>query len=834
MNSGVVVESGLSMTPGRDMMAVAVPDSLTSPWDQENTVPSSTGSGVGSSNNSGRGGGLTVTKLLARPKTSSSVRQLQLQQQQQQQQQNYVVGSRCSIQVLGEGYGYGSPQPLMHTQSQPLFHDRPRTSTLRVTADRGDRAGRTTPTLRERPGTSSSKERRTSGGLGVSSGKEIPLPVCTTLEIRSPGPDRQLLSISSKLRHRSGVGPRGMASLLGPTSRDRSAALLKELSLSFGVTPSSTRVGPTSPFKDCLREKWSHLSREPSYSEMPGGGGIDDDGSASSETYILVNGAKESPDTSPSPTAENHRHHQQRKASTPAGSDVVDGRSERFRTLSFFREHLQDTWRPSEVARADSVDLSDRSASSNRGQRSSRPSTVKRSRSSPSVPVSEVAASAAASNAGVIDSGRSSKNEKALTTPRIITINRVPSATGEKKRRKKKRMASATPPSNRDVNMVPNHRDVSTPIGEERLKPVSVVRSLSVSSTNTISTTTTSTTALTLPLSRSRGLGVPTEAVLASAFCIELGSTERLTNKSPLPGDIPGNVTTFEMDITPVHVASTLPSPRSRTVSQVSDLHRPVSVKDDVTLLHYSLDGQSEQAGDPKDVHRDGLESAVRGRLSPDKKRCDLPAKLHDHPELPTHGVEVTHQVSSDSVNERTRHDSLTHSRKPSHDKVKEAIKGGVHRAASEEEVEDDHQQGAPPTRPSRTITQEELTAIMKAKPDDFLHYFEEAGVLVEQSNALVHGLVHLADKTYHSRGEHVDTHVKSHEELKVRERKHAEDAVDIPLQSLDFRTSVGQGHSQHDPGHFVVTQFTENGHKDLELNVPVAVECSDGSNSDR
>jgi hypothetical protein len=139
------------------------------------------------------------------------------------------------------------------------------------------------------------------------------------------------------------------------------------------------------------------------------------------------------------------------------------------------------------------------------------------------------------------------------------------------------------------------------------------------------------------------------------------------------------------------------------------------------------------------------------------------------------------------------------------------------------------------------------MTAIIKSKPDDFLHYFEEVGVLVEQNKALIHGhaphieghalhtdkhTLHIEKHALHTE-RHVGEAVDNNRGVLVldHERTNSKETTDIAGQhaTSEFRTPVSE-RFQPDPGHFVVSHSTENGHTDLEVTVPVAVECSDDS----
>ena len=137
-----------------------------------------------------RQGGLTVTKLTTRPKTSVGARPTSVR---------YVCGPKSSITVLGDRM---TPDRC-----------RPRTSVSK--RERSERVG------------SGSQERN-----GPRDTRELLLPICTTNTVRFSGADRELLGITTPTRLKSAGGPRPLSFM---SSRDRSAALLKELSLSLSL-----------------------------------------------------------------------------------------------------------------------------------------------------------------------------------------------------------------------------------------------------------------------------------------------------------------------------------------------------------------------------------------------------------------------------------------------------------------------------------------------------------------------------------------------------------------------------------------------------------------------
>ncbi|KAK7501067.1 hypothetical protein BaRGS_00007552 [Batillaria attramentaria] len=162
--------------------------------------------------------GLMVTKLMTRPKTSFAGRPTSLR---------YIYGSKSSSALLGEKL---TPE-----------RTRPKSCVPRRKRDS------------ERPA-SSSKERSV-----PREAKELSLPICTTRATRFTGAEKEILAITTPTRRWSSAGGRrAMSSLLA--SRDRSAALLRELSVSLSLTISKS--GPAPGVQDSVKEKWSVFSKE--------------------------------------------------------------------------------------------------------------------------------------------------------------------------------------------------------------------------------------------------------------------------------------------------------------------------------------------------------------------------------------------------------------------------------------------------------------------------------------------------------------------------------------------------------------------------------------------
>lgn len=510
MNTVLEVEAG-PLGPAHDVVVVP-PDagqSLAMPiWEGETetittsaTVNATSAAATTTTTLTGGSAGLMASKLLTRPKTSSSThRHPSLQ---------YMYGSRCSIQVLGERLSQSQPHPQPQPQLQ--LQERPKTSVVRIRD-------------KERSGTSV-RERL---GFVAVQGKELPLSICTTRESRPPMAEKDILSITTKLRNRSAVGARSIASLIGPTSRDRSAALLKELSLSLSLTSSYARGRPTSPFKECLREKWRSLSKD---GPLP---------TTAEKDRPLT------PVKSP-PCSEANGE----TSSTPSvdGSQCCGRRTpktERSKALSYFRD-LRESWARSSTPSKDSGESTRRSSLSvkdSSARSSKQRGSAKRTRSSANV--LNVSASGS-------ESHKSPRKELSvaltkdvvLASPRIITINRIPSASSKESRTRSRQTADSSATAKPSPKLTLSiHGAPPTPRGGE--------------------------------------------AVVSPSSCCS--SKERL-DESPSQGEAPCKVTSFDMAISPV-TESVPGRPRTSSIASEATLAQPVSVQDDAVLTLCAL-GQS-------------------------------------------------------------------------------------------------------------------------------------------------------------------------------------------------------------------------------------------------
>lgn len=512
MNTVLEVEAG-PLGPAHDVVVVP-PDagqSLATPiWEGE-TASITTSAAVNATSAAatttttttltGGSAGLMASKLLTRPKTSSSThRHPSLQ---------YMYGSKCSIQVLGERLSQSQPHPQPQPQLQ--LQERPKTSVVRIRD-------------KERSGTSV-RERL---GFVAVQGKELPLPICTTRESRPPGAEKDILSITTKLRNRSAVGARSIASLIGPTSRDRSAALLKELSLSLSLTSSCARGRPTSPFKECLREKWRSLSKD---GPPPTAAGKDRPLTpVKSPPCSEANG-----ETSSIPSVDGSQCSGRR---TP--------KTERSKAMSYFRD-LRESWARSSTPSKDSEESTRRSSLSvkdSSARSSKQRGSAKRTRSSGNVLNVSVSGS---------ESHKSPRKELSvapmkdvvLASPRIITINRIPSASSKESRTRSRQRADSS------ATAIPSPK-------------------------------------LTLSIHGAPPTPQGGEGVVSPSSCCS--SKERL-DESPSQGEAPCKVTSFDMAISPV-TESVPGRPRTSSIASEATLAQPVSVQDDAVLTLCAL-GQS-------------------------------------------------------------------------------------------------------------------------------------------------------------------------------------------------------------------------------------------------
>ncbi|XP_070194186.1 serine-rich adhesin for platelets-like [Littorina saxatilis] len=597
MSTAVDLDPGPSLGHGQNVVVVVSPDACqavaTPSWGGGDPVPTITTPTSSSTT------GLVVTKLLTRPKTSSAA--------QRQSTTQYSYGSKCSKQVLGEKLANPQPQP----------QDRPKTSVQRRE--------------RERPGTSS-KERV---GYVAVQGKELPLPICTTRDVRAPGADKDILSITTKLRHRSAVGSRSIASLMGPTSRDRSAALLKELSLSFSMGTPADRLGPTSPFKDCLRERWS---RDNTFYSAAGTG-------RDSGFYSANRDRPLSPVKSMSMSVQDG---QKERCSTVSvdGSQCSDSKgadTER-------SKELKESWNRCSSPARDTGELTRRSTS---------PAKETSGRDGLAASARRVRSSGNLLNG--VDLFRSPRKDKSgrevvITSPRIITINSIPSASTKKEPRRKTR-GRAKPET----------------------KPVPLT-TLSLQNKNPV------------PQSGEGNLSASPER-----YSIK----ERL-DLSPKQGEAPGNVTTFEMAISPLKS-----SPRARAASLLSETGgQPVSVREDMALNLTGLYGQHHVSLVSSDSHANDRVNTARKELGKAVQEEQLQFLHKDGAGecITAVSLEGTTRISKDGV-----------TRIPS-EEIARAFR--ERSKQSPREVPD-----ISPRESTRNITQEELTAIMKAKLEhDFDH----------------------------------------------------------------------------------------------------------------
>ena len=595
-----------------DVMVVT-PDpgqSLTTPiWEGETAPTSSTTATTPTGNSAGA----TISKLLTRPRTSSSAhRHSSLQ---------YMYGSKCSIQVLGEKLTQPQPQPQSQPQpqpqAQPQLQERPKTSVVRI---------------REKDRSSTCTKERL--GFVAVQGKELPLPICTTRDARSLGCEKDILSITTKLRNRSAVGARSMASLMGPTSRDRSAALLKELSLSFSLSSLYPRGRPTSPFKECLREKWRSLSK---------------DGSQ------LTGAGKDRP-VSPVKSPPSYPDFHDETSSTPS----VDGsqcsgrgtpQTERARALSYFKD-LKETWARSSSPSKDSGELT---------RRSSTPGKDSITRGKHRGSAKRAPFSANASNFGLSgnESHRSPRKELSgalikdvvLASPRIITINRIPSACSKESRTKSRQRAdSAAKPSPKLTIPLP-----SAP-----------------------------------PSQDGEDLGLPSPSSRYS-------SKERL-DESPLQGEAPCKVTSFDMTISPV-TESVPGTGRPRTSSLASEVAQPVSVQDDTVLKLCALHGQSAP-----DIKADTTAAEHEKTTQGEPTRSTPREKVHLSPE--DHA-----RVTQEEPARQSEEDSNV---RESEERVERVSQEDSGRLSLEESIK-----AAGLAEETRRLAHEKLTAIMRAATSD-------------------------------------------------------------------------------------------------------------------
>ena len=444
--------------------------------------------------------GLMVTKLLTRPKTTTAVHRTPS-----------VHGPQYSIQVLGEKLAQSQSQPA------PQGQERPKTSVTRCRD-------------RERPATSS-KERP---GFVAVQGKELPLPICTTRNARSTGSDKEILSITTKLRNKSAVGQRSLASLIGPTSRDRSAALLTELTVSLSLTHSKN--GPISPFKDCLRERWRTLSRDSSvlsstYTETPASAStvpLNQDAGEDTASALSVDCAQSGADSSA------YLERNSKGARTRRSCSVKDIQETLIiRSSSPSKDSAEITRRSSSPVRDPSTKLK-------------HPASVKRVRSTGNVLPSFGLSSSENTKVPKRDSSLKVDKDVVVRSPRIITINRIPSPAP----------APAQQPRTK----------VREKVGASGKPASKAALSISVASV------------------QREGEEVPSSSVPSHS-----SSKENLV-ESPLRRDAPCNVTSFDMAIS--SVKDGLASPRARAPSMTSDSGQPVSVREDTVLRMCALHQQ--------------------------------------------------------------------------------------------------------------------------------------------------------------------------------------------------------------------------------------------------
>ncbi|KAL8625709.1 hypothetical protein ACOMHN_043984 [Nucella lapillus] len=495
MTTALSVEPGLT-THRHDVMAVS-----------SGTVPCLTSSSWGGEGSVGHdhSTGLVVTKLLTRPKTSSSVCRASV-----------PYASTCAIQVLGDKPPQPQPQP------QPQHQERPKTSVVRIKD-------------KERPAPYS---RECSGFMAVP-GKELALPICTTQKSRSLGTEKEMLSITTRLRNRSALGARNIPPIIGTSAREKSAALLKELSLSFSMPQ---RDGPVSPFKDCLREQWGSLhGGDPLLpTELP---------LPSPLTPVPVQDITEGV-------------HPPNNTSQNGGKTVSRIKSGRTSALIDINETLAIR---SASPTKDLGELTHRSSSPVKDFRSRnlRKSSRKRTQSTGSVSNYFSANDDSDSKPSSSRTDEQSvEKDVVLKSPKIITINRLPSPSPVK----------GSPRTNKP-------RERKTDSGTKSVRQV-------------------------ITLSAPDASPEHNDSVLSPK---SVRSSKETLTECPLQREAPSQVTNFDMAITSVKEA--LHSPRTRAASFLSDLGQPVSVHDDTVLKMCSLYGHHPPSSSPSLSHNDAKET---------------------------------------------------------------------------------------------------------------------------------------------------------------------------------------------------------------------------------